>query len=138
MAQSKAKSASHESFPEALRELAGELTVLLRQDLEDARAEMVEKAKAAGMGAGLLSASFLTGLLALFSLTVFAIVALWLVVKLWIAAAIVAAFWIVVTAALALGGKRKFEEAGPPVPERAIAHAKADLQAVREELAEQE
>jgi len=128
--------ADGESVVASLKDLAGDLGVLLRQDLESARAEMVDKAKAAGMGAGLLSGSVLTGLLTLFSLTVLVMVGLSGVMQLWIAALVVTLFWGVVTAVLAVSGKRKIGEAGPPVPEVAIAHLKADIRAAQDGIAE--
>jgi hypothetical protein len=120
-----------EEFGENLKQLATDLGVLLRRDLEDARAEMVAKAKSAGMGAGMLGGSALTGLLALFSATVLAIALLAAVLPLWAAAAIVTAFWGIVTAALALGGKKKIEDAGPPIPEHAIKNLADDLKAAK-------
>ncbi len=120
-----------QEFGENLKQLAEDLGVLLRRDLEDARAEMVEKAKSAGMGAGMLGGSALTGLLALFSATVLAIALLAAVLPLWAAAAIVTAFWGVATAALALGGKKKLADAGPPIPERAIKNLAHDLKAAK-------
>lgn len=121
-------------FGESIKELAGDLGILLRRDLEAARAEMVEKAKAAGMGAGMISGSVLTAFLALFSLTVLAIVLLAGVVKLWVAALIVTLFWALATGVLALSGKKKFAEAGPPIPQHAIDHVKDDLKAAKREL----
>lgn len=121
---------------ESLKELAADLGVLLKQDLEDARNEMLEKAKAAGTGAGLFSGSVLSGFLTLFSLAVLMMVLLSAVVKLWIAVLIVTIFWGLVTAVLMMVGQRKFAEAGPPIPERAIAHVKADLKAAKEEARE--
>jgi hypothetical protein len=118
---------------ESLKELAADLGVLLKQDLEDARNEMLEKAKAAGTGAGLFSGSVITGLLTLFSLAVLMMVLLSAILKLWIAVSIVTVFWGLLTALLVLVGRRKFTEAGPPIPERAIAHVKADLKAAKEE-----
>lgn len=120
-----------QEFGESLKELASDLGVLLRRDLEAARAEMVEKAKSAGMGAGMISGSILTAFLALFSLTVLGIVLLSGVVTLWLAALIVTLFWAAVTGVLALGGKKKFQDAGPPIPEHAIEHVKDDLQAAK-------
>ena len=128
--------AESESIGESLKDLAGDLAVLLRQDLEAARAEMVEKAKAAGLGAGLLTGSALTGFLTLFSLTVLLMVALSGVMQLWIAALIVTIFWGIVTAVLAMSGKRKIADAGPPLPEHAIANLKADIQAAKDGIDE--
>ncbi|MDQ2663756.1 MAG: phage holin family protein [Candidatus Eremiobacteraeota bacterium] len=128
------KHADNESIVESLKDLAGDLGVLLRQDLEEARAEMVEKVKAAGAGAGLFTGSVLTAFLTLFSLTVLLMVVLSLWMKPWLAVLIVTLVWGAVTAILAMGGKKKFAEAGPPIPEHAIANVKADIAAAKAEV----
>jgi len=131
-----ARTSDGESRGESVKELVADLGVLLRQDLEAARAEMVEKAKSAGMGAGLLSGSVLTALLTLFSLTVLLMVLLSAVMKLWLAVLLVTVLWGAATAVLGISGKKKIGDAGPPVPQRAIAHVKADLQAAKDEIAD--
>jgi len=123
-----------QEFSENLKALASDLGVLLRKDLEDARAEMVEKAKAAGMGAGLASGSLMTGLLTLFSVTVLAMVLLSAAMAPWLAVLIVTVFWAIATAVLALGAKSKFQQAGPPIPEHAIKNVTDDLKAAQREL----
>ena len=130
--KSEVERAHHESVGESLKDLAGDLAILLRRDLEEARAEMVDKVKAAGTGAGLFTGSVLTAFLTLFSLTVLMMVLLSTVLKLWLAVAIVTVLWGIVTGALILSGKRKFAQAGPPIPEHAIANVKADLQAAKD------
>lgn len=124
-----------QEFGANLQQLAGDLGVLLRKDLEEARAEMVQKAKAAGMGAGMISGSVLTGLLTLFSLTVLAMVLLATVLKLWLAVLIVTAFWGIATGVLAISGKNKIQEAGPPIPQHTIEQVKEDFAAARAEVA---
>ena len=101
--------------------------------LELARAEMVEKAKSAGMGAGLLSGSLLTANMTFFALTMLLIFGLSAFVQQWIAALIVTLLWACATAVLALTGKQKLAQAGPPIPEEAIANVKADLENAKDE-----
>ncbi len=121
-----------QSFPESLKRFAGDIAVLVRDDLRSARDEMAEKAKTAGVGAGMLSGSALTGLMTLFSLTALVIIALALAMPAWLAALIVTILWAIATAILALMGKRKIQEAGPPIPEQTIENVKEDLRAARE------
>ena len=121
---------------DSVEQLAADLSVIVREDLAAAKDEMLEKIKEAGMGAGMMSGSLLTAFLMLFSLTVLLIVALSGLVKLWIAALIVTLLWGAATAVLALGGKRKLQHAGAPVPERAIADLKADVQAAKDQVAD--
>jgi len=121
-----------DSFPGQLKRFAGDIALLVREDLQSARDEMVDKAKTAGIGAGMLSGSALTGLMTLFSLTALVIIALALAMPLWLAALIVTLLWAIATAVLALMGKQKIQQAGPPIPEQTIENVKEDLRAARE------
>lgn len=96
--------------------------------MELARREMMEKVKTAGVGAGMLSGSAITGLLTLGSLTALLIVAIGLALPLWLSALIVTAMWAAITAVLALTGKKKIQDAGPLVPEQTIQSVKEDVQ----------
>ncbi|MBV9277888.1 MAG: phage holin family protein [Candidatus Eremiobacteraeota bacterium] len=121
-----------DSFPEQLKQFAGDIAVIVREDLRSAVDEMTEKAKTAGVGAGMLSGSALTALMTLFSLTALVMIALALAMPAWLAALIVTLLWAIATAALALMGKRKIQEAGPPIPQQTIENVKEDLRAARE------
>ena len=116
-----------ESFAGSVTQFAKDVALLIREDLESARDEMVEKAKTAGMGAGMLSGSAVAGLLTLACLTVVLIMALSLILAPWIAALIVTVLWALVTAALAMAGKRKFQDVGSPLPEKTIRNVKREL-----------
>jgi len=133
-----ADTGSQESLTDSLKQLASDLGVILRDDLASAKAEMVEKAKEAGMGAGMLSGSVLTAFLALFSVTVLAMIVLSAALKPWLAALIVTLFWAIATAILALSAKRRLQHAGPPVPEHAIADIKADFQTAKDQVGERQ
>lgn len=119
------------SLPASVERFAADLGVLIRSELESARREMAEKAKAAGVGAGMLSASAVGALLTLACLTVLLIAALSLALPVWLAALIVTIVWAAATAALALFGKKKVEDAAPFLPEQTIADVKEDLQWAR-------
>jgi len=125
------KNPDNESFPESLKRFASDIALLVRDDLQSARDEMAAKAKTAGVGAGMLSGSALTGFLMLGSLTALAIIGLSAAMSAWLAALIVTLFWGIVTAILALMGKRKIQDAGPPIPEQTIENVKQDLEAAR-------
>jgi hypothetical protein len=115
-------------IPELLKELSTQTTALVRQELELAKAEMTEKGKQAGLGAGMFGGAGVSGLLALGALTASVIAALATAMDVWIAALIVALVWAAVAGALALLGKKKTQEAAPPAPEQAIESAKEDVQ----------
>lgn len=113
---------------ELLKQLSQETTTLVRQELELAKAEMTQKGKEAGTGAGLLSGGAVAGLMALVALTAFLILLLDGAMPNWLAALIVTVLWAVVAGVLALQGKNKLQEAGPPAPEQTIETVKEDVQ----------
>ena len=113
--------------PSSVQQLVSDIAVLVRQEVELAKNELAQKAKSAGVGAGMLSASALAALFTLASLSALAVVLLDLIIPLWGAVLIVTAVWIGITATLALIGKRKVEDAGPFVPEQTIEHIKEDV-----------
>jgi uncharacterized membrane protein YqjE len=113
---------------ELLKELSNQTTTLVRQELELAKAEMAEKGKQAGLGAGMFGGAGLFGLLALGALTTCLIAALATGVDLWLAALIVALVYAAIAGVLALAGKKKTQEAAPPAPEQAIESTKEDIQ----------
>ncbi|MBV8117233.1 MAG: phage holin family protein [Candidatus Eremiobacteraeota bacterium] len=111
----------------SLREFARDLATLVREELESAKAELAEKAKSAGIGAGMISASAITGVVALASLSALLTIALSLALPLWAAALVVTILWCGVTGVLILLGKRKIEAATPFVPEQTIENIKQDV-----------
>jgi hypothetical protein len=113
---------------ELLKELSEQTTTLVRQELELAKAEMAQKGKQAGIGAGIFGGAGLFGLLALAALTTCVIAALATGMEVWLAALIVAVVYAAVAGVLALLGRQKTREAVPPAPEQAIESTKEDVQ----------
>jgi uncharacterized membrane protein YqjE len=113
---------------ELLKELSSQTTTLVRQELELAKAEMAEKGKQAGLGAGMFGGAGLFGLLALAALTTCVIAALATAMDVWLAALIVTAVYAGIAAVLALLGRNKTRAATPPAPEQAIESTKEDVQ----------
>jgi uncharacterized membrane protein YqjE len=111
-----------------LRQLSEQTGDLVRQEMELAKAELREKGKAAGLGAGMFGGAGLVALYAVGALTACAILALAIVVDAWLAALIVAAGYAALAGILALTGKKKVEQATPPVPEQAIESTKEDVE----------
>ena len=121
----------HQGPPSSVAQLASDIASLVRHELQLAKAEMAEKAKSAGIGAGMLSASAVAALLTLGSLTALVMVGLAQLLPLWLSVLIVTLLWAVATATLALLGKRKVEDAVPFVPEQTIENIKEDAAWVR-------
>jgi uncharacterized membrane protein YqjE len=113
---------------ELLKELSNQTTTLVRQELELAKAEMAEKGKQAGIGAGMFGGAGLFGVFALAALTTCVIAALATGMDVWLAALIVALVYAAVAAVLALLGRQRTREAAPPAPEQAIESTKEDIQ----------
>jgi uncharacterized membrane protein YqjE len=108
---------------------AGDTVVALaKQELQLARAEMAEKGRRAGPGLGMVGGAGIAALLALGSLTAFAILALDGAMSNWLAALIVTAVWAAVAAALWFTGKERVREAGPLVPEQTVETLKEDVE----------
>ena len=113
---------------ELLKQLSQETTTLVRQELELAKAEMAQKGKRAGLGAGMFGGAGASALLGLGALSAAAIAALDTAMPLWLAALIVAVIWLAVAGALALSGKSKVQQATPPVPEQTQQSVKEDVE----------
>lgn len=117
-----------ESIGELFRRLSDDTSTLIRQELELARAELREKGREAGKGAGLFGAAGVTGLLAAGALTAFLILVLDTAMDSWLAALIVAVVLGATAAVLALTGKDRLSRAQPPVPEQTIETVKEDVE----------
>jgi uncharacterized membrane protein YqjE len=113
---------------ELLKELSDQTTTLVKQEMELAKAELQEKGKQAGLGAGVFGGAGLFGLGAFAALTACLIAALDQAMELWLGAVIVAVIYAAVAALLALTGKRRVKEAVPPVPEQAKESVKEDME----------
>jgi uncharacterized membrane protein YqjE len=116
------------STGELLRELSETTTTLVKQEIDLAKAEISEKGKQAGIGAGMFGGAGLFGVLALGALTACIIAALDSAMPLWLAALIVAVVYGAIAGVLALQGRNKVQEAGPPVPEQAKESVKEDVE----------
>jgi uncharacterized membrane protein YqjE len=116
------------STAELLKRLSDETTTLVKQELELAKAELQEKGKRAGVGAGMFGGAGLFGVAAFAAITACVIAALDLAMALWLAALIVAVVYAAVAGVLALTGKKKVKEATPPVPEQARESVKEDVE----------
>jgi uncharacterized membrane protein YqjE len=111
-----------------LKELSDHTTTLVKQEIDLAKAELSEKGKKAGLGAGMFGGAGLFGVFSFAALTTCIIAALESPLNLWLAALIVAVVYAAVAGVLALQGRNKVKEAGPPVPEQTTESVKEDVQ----------
>jgi MFS family permease len=121
---------------ELVKELSEQTSTLVRKELELARAEMTQKGKAAGIGAGMFGAAGLFGVLALGALTACLILALAQALDGWLAALIVTAAYGALAGVLALLGKRKVGEATPPLPEQTKESVRQDVEETKQRVKE--
>lgn len=120
------------STAELVSRLSEQSSRLVRDELKLAQAELTEKAKHAGLGAGLFGAAGLLGFLGLAVLITTAILALALVLPAWLSALIVAVVLFVAAGVAALVGKKQVKRASPPAPGRTIDSVKRDVEEVKE------
>jgi len=113
---------------ELLKQLSEQTTRLVHQELELAKAELQQKGKQAGMGAGMFGGAGALGLAALGALTACFILALNAVMPAWLAALIVAVVYGIIAFVLVKQGQAKLKAAGPPVPEQTIETVKEDVE----------
>jgi hypothetical protein len=116
------------SIGELFSKLSNETSTLIRQEMELARAEMTEKGKEAGKGAGLFGGAGAVGLLGAGALTAGVILLLDLAIAAWLAAIIVGLVYVAVAAFLGLKGRDRIQAATPPVPEQTVDTVKEDVE----------
>ena len=120
------------STGELVKRLSEQVSTLVRDELKLAQLEMTRKGKQAGIGAGMLGGSGLIALYGVGCLLACAILGLSRVLEPWLAALIVGAALLAVSAVAALIGKARLKKAAPLVPAQAADGVKADVNEIRE------
>ena len=115
------------SVADLLRDLSAEMTTLIHQEVDLAKAELGEKSKKLALGAGMFGGVGVMVLLGLAALVTAAIAALAQVMSLWLAAVIIAIALMAIAGTLALCGRLEVTKGTPPVPEQAIESTKEDV-----------
>jgi uncharacterized membrane protein YqjE len=116
---------------ELVTRASAQISRLVRDELALARAEMAEKGKRAGVGAGLFGGATIFALYGVglsFALIVVLLDRVW---PLWLAVLVVTAVVFAIAGVLALTGKTQFKRAVPPVPSEAVESVAADVDAVK-------
>ena len=122
------------SLGELLKQLSEQTTRLVHQELELAKAELQQKGRQAGAGAGLFGGAGALGLATLGALTACFILALDAVMPAWLAALIVAVVYGVVAMVLVKQGQARIRRATPPVPTQTIETVKEDVEWARTQM----
>jgi len=127
MRESNGSALQDQSVSDLVRQLTEQTKTLARQEIELAKAELTEKGKKAGLGAGMFGAAGVLGFVAFAVLTASAVLALATAVAPWLAALIVAVVYGAIAGGLALTGKKELQAATPPVPEQTVDTVKEDV-----------
>jgi hypothetical protein len=124
------------SLSELVKQLSDQSTRLARMEVELAKAELQQKGKQIGIGAGAFGGAAFLGFFAFAAFTATLILALDQAVDAWLAALIVTVVYAAIAGVLALVGKQRVERGSPPVPERAIETTKEDVEAAKRGIKE--
>jgi uncharacterized membrane protein YqjE len=119
---------------ELVRDLSTQVSTLVRQEMELAKAELTAKGKEAGKGAGMLGGAGALSLYGLGALVAAAIIGLATALPDWLAAVVVAVVLFAIAGILALVGKRHAQRAVPPAPEQTVASLKEDVRFTKEHV----
>ena len=120
-------------LPELTKDLVAQLRRLVASEIALFKAEMSAKAKAAGIGAGLLAGALLFLFFAFGVLVTAAVLGFALILPAWLAAIIVAVILILIAIVLGLIGWRSLKKGMPPVPDDLGSELSADAKALKGE-----
>ena len=115
------------TLAELLSDLSQELSALMHQELDLAKAEVTAKGKRLGVGAGLLIGAGVVALLGLGAVVACVIAALSQALSVWLAALLVGVVLLAIAGVLGVLGKTDIQRASPPVPEEAVESTKEDV-----------
>ena len=122
---------SERPLGELVQDLSRQTSTLIRQEMRLAQAELAEKGRHAGKGAGMFGGAGAVALYGVGALVAAAILGLATVLEPWIAAAAIGVGLLLVAGVLALTGKKELNEAGPPKPEQALESVQRDVETVK-------
>ncbi len=121
-----------ERVTELVKRATEQASLLVRDEVRLAAAELAGKGKRAGIGIGSLGGAGLLALYGVAALLAAAVLALTLVLPAWAAALIVGGAVLAVAGTAALVGKQQIARANPPLPQEAKASVKADIAEIKE------
>jgi uncharacterized membrane protein YqjE len=121
---------------ELVKQLSDQTTSLVRAEVELAKAELAQKGKQAGIGAGMFGGAGIFGFYGFGALTAAIIAVIATALDTWLAALIVAVVYFAIAGIAALMGKNRVKQATPPVPEQALATTKTDVDVTKARVKE--
>jgi len=126
-----ANRAENASTAELVHRAVEQISTLVRDELTLAKTELVEKRKRAGVGGGLLGGAAVLAWFGVGLLLTLAVVVLDLVWPLWLAVLVVLVVVFAAAGVAAMLGRRRLQQAAPPVPQQAVAGVQADVETVK-------
>lgn len=126
-----ARPVTDQSTSELVQRASEQITRLVRDEIQLAKAELAEKGKHVGIGVGLFGGAGVLAMYGVGALIATLIIVLNLFLELWLAALIVTAALFLGAGLLALFGKIQVSKAAPPEPREAVASVKADVDQVK-------
>jgi MFS family permease len=134
--ESQVQANNDRSLADLARQLSNQTTELVRQEVELAKAELRVKGKRAGVGAGMFGGAGAFGVYALGAQTAALIAGIAEALPVWASALIVAALYGAIAGILALRGKKKVQQATPPLPEETVQSVKEDVRYTKQRAQE--
>jgi hypothetical protein len=116
---------------EVAKALTRDVSLLVRQEIDLAKAEMAEKGRTAAPGLGMFGGAGIVALCAAGALTAFLVLVFSVFLPEWAAALIVGAVLAAAAYVLVRQGKERVADAGKPVPEQTIETVKEDVEWVK-------
>ena len=113
---------------EIARDLTRDVTMLVRQEVELAKAEMAQKGRVAAPGLGMIGGAGVVGLMAAGALTASLILVLSIFLPEWLSALVVGVVLAAAAFLLVKQGKERVGEAGTPLPQQTIETVKEDVE----------
>jgi len=127
---------TNQSTAELVRQASEQISALVRDELRQAKAELAEKGRHAGLGIGLFGGAAVMLHYALGALLFAAGLGLAEVMPGWAAALVVAAVLLVIAGIEALVGRVQLKRSTPLIPDRTIDSVRADIETVKAAIEE--
>ena len=132
MTELRTEELSERSVGELVQQLSQQTATLVRKEMRLAQAELHEKGKRAGTGAGMFGGAGVVALYGVGAVVAAVIMLVATAIEPWVSALIVGVVLLATAGILALLGRREVDRATPPKPERAIESTQRDVEYVKE------
>ena len=119
------------STGDLVKQLTEQTKTLVQKEMRLAKAELQEKGKKVGIGAGMFGVGGLVAFFGAATLIAAVVLALATVLAAWLSALMVGVVLLAVAGGAALMGKKHLEQATPPMPEQTVQTVKQDVDHIK-------